>query len=143
MSTEDVRRHLPALYEDLARDIAAEAPVCEVSGRCCRFKEFGHTLFLSRPESEELLARGLPEGAVITEESCPFQVNGLCTARENRPLACRIFFCDPNYAETSVHLSERYIARLKQLHNATETEWEYRRLHEFLREAEVTGGHST
>jgi Fe-S-cluster containining protein len=135
MSTEEVRRHLPRLYEDVACDIAAAAPVCEVSGRCCRFKEFGHTLFLSRPEAEELLAKGLPEGAVITEEACPFQINGLCTAREHRPLACRIFFCDPNYAETSVQLSERYIARLKQLHNATETEWEYRRLHEFLREA--------
>ena len=39
---------LRALYADLDRQVAAIGPVCELSGRCCRFLEFGHTLFVSR-----------------------------------------------------------------------------------------------
>lgn len=131
----EMQKGLLAIYEDLAADIAAAAPVCQVSGRCCRFKEYGHTLFISRPEAELLLEDGLPEGSVIDESGCPFQINGLCTARERRPLGCRVYFCDPNYAGRGGDLSERHIARLKQLHDATETTWEYRPLHTFLREA--------
>jgi len=122
------------LYEALASDIAAAAPICELSGRCCRFKEYGHTLFISRPEAELLLEEGLPAGAVIDEAGCPFQINGLCTARERRPLGCRVYFCDPNYAGKGEDLSEKYIGRLKQLHDETGTPWEYRPLHHFLRE---------
>src|SRR4051812_16851917 len=90
-----MRDGLLALYDDLAVEIAQAAPVCELSGRCCRFKEYGHTLFISRPEAELLVEQGLPENAVIDEEGCPFQINGLCTARERRPLGCRVYYCDP------------------------------------------------
>jgi hypothetical protein len=130
-----VSRQLPVLYEELSRDIAAAAPVCEVSGRCCRFKEYGHTLFLSRPEAELLLSQGLPPDATFDEACCPFQIGGLCTARDRRPLGCRIYFCDPKYASTGPELSERYIDRLKKLHEAAGTTWDYRPLHDFLREA--------
>jgi Fe-S-cluster containining protein len=134
MSEESLSSRLPVLYDELARDIAAAAPVCEVSGRCCRFREYGHTLFLSRPEAELLLESGLPDGTVVDDASCPFQIGGLCTARERRPLGCRIYFCDPRYAETGTELSERYIRRLKDLHDAEGAAWEYRPLHDFLRE---------
>ncbi|MFN0051717.1 MAG: hypothetical protein ACKV0T_05975 [Planctomycetales bacterium] len=125
---------LPALYQAVDGEIAAAAPVCQVSGRCCRFREYGHTLFLSRPEAELLLEPGLPANAVIDEGSCPFQVQGLCTARERRPLGCRVYFCDPGYRETGEEITERYIRRLKQLHDETGTPWDYRPLHHFLRE---------
>jgi Fe-S-cluster containining protein len=127
-----MREGLLAIYDELATEIAKAAPVCELSGRCCRFKEYGHTLFISRPEAELLLEEGLPENAVIDETGCPFQINGLCTARERRPLGCRVYFCDPNYAGTGEALSETYIARLKKLHEETETAWEYGPLHRFL-----------
>lgn len=133
-----LRRELPILYDDLARDIAEAAPVCELSGRCCRFREYGHTLFLSRPEAELLLEQGLPPGASIDEASCPFQIDGLCTARERRPLGCRVYYCDPRYAGTGEALSERYIFRLKTLHDATGTAWDYRPLHHYLREWQMS-----
>jgi len=133
MST--IRDGLLAICDDLAGDIARAAPICELSGRCCRFKEFGHTLFLSRPEAEWLLEQGLPEKATIDEAGCPFQIDGLCTARERRPLGCRVYYCDPRYAGVGEALSERYLARLKRLHDETGTNWEYRPLHAFLREA--------
>ncbi|MSR57441.1 MAG: hypothetical protein EXS05_07195 [Planctomycetaceae bacterium] len=140
MSDSLLRQELPILYDDLARDIAAAAPVCDLSGRCCRFREYGHTLFISRSEAEFLLEEGLPEGATIDEAGCPFQIGGLCTARERRPLGCRIYFCDPKFAGQGEALSERYLARLKQLHDATRTPWDYRPLHHFLRESQVGDG---
>ncbi|HEY3966172.1 MAG TPA: hypothetical protein VGM05_16550 [Planctomycetaceae bacterium] len=130
-----LREGLLAIYDELAVDIATAAPICELSGRCCRFLEYGHTLFISRPEAELLLEPGLPENAKVDEAGCPFQIDGLCTARERRPLGCRVYFCDPNYAGTGEALTERSIARLKQLHEETGTPWEYRPLHRFLEEA--------
>lgn len=131
-----LRGALLDLYAELAGDIAAAAPVCELSGRCCRFQEYGHTLFICRPEAELLLEEGLPAGSVVDEAFCPFQIGGLCTARERRPLGCRIYFCDPAYAGRGEALSEQYIAQLKRMHRETETPWEYRPLHGFLREAQ-------
>jgi Fe-S-cluster containining protein len=127
-----LRDGLLAIYDEVAAEIAKAAPVCELSGRCCRFKEFGHTLFITRPEAELLLERGLPENAVVDESGCPFQVNGLCTARERRPLGCRVYYCDPKYAGTGEALSEAFISRLKRLHEETGTPWEYRPLHRFF-----------
>jgi hypothetical protein len=132
--TGPVREQLPALYLELAQEIAAAAPVCEVSGRCCRFHEYGHTLFVSRPEAELLLQKHFPPDAVIDAGSCPYQVGTLCTARENRPLGCRVYYCDPRYAGVGEELSERYIKRLKDLHDSTGTVWEYRPLIAFLLE---------
>jgi Fe-S-cluster containining protein len=129
-----IRDGLLQIYDDLAADIAEAAPVCELSGRCCRFKEYGHTLFISRSEAELLLEHGLPENSVVDEAGCPFQIDGLCTARERRPLGCRVYYCDPKYAGVGEALGERYIARLKQLHDQTGARWEYRPLHRFLDE---------
>jgi len=128
-----LRDGLLAIYDDLAGEIAKSAPVCELSGRCCRFKDYGHTLFISRPEAALLLEQGLPENAVVDESSCPFQVNGLCTARERRPLSCRVYYCDQKFAGTGEALSEKFISRLKRLHEETSTPWEYRPLHHFLK----------
>ncbi len=48
---------LEAVYASLEDELARLAPVCLVSGRCCRFREYGHTLFLSAAELEYLLRR--------------------------------------------------------------------------------------
>ena len=90
-----------------------------------------HTIHFC-PEAELLLEAGLPENALVDEAGCPFQINGLCTARERRPLGCRVYYCDPKYSGTGEALSEAFISRLKQLHEETGTPWEYRPLHRFL-----------
>jgi hypothetical protein len=61
-------------------------------------------------------------------------VQGLCTARERRPLGCRVYFCDPKFVDAGPAISEQYVAAFKQLHNQTGIPWEYRPLHAFLRE---------
>ena len=136
MATDDprLRAGLLQIYADLAEDIAQRAPVCDLSGRCCRFKEFGHRLYLSRPEAGLLLEDGLPPGAQVDDAGCPFQIGQLCTARERRPFGCRVYFCDPSYAGQAEELTEKYLVQLKDLHRETETAWDYAELSVFLYE---------
>ena len=51
MSAE-LRRQVLELYAEVDREVRAAGPVCVASGRCCRFKEYGHTLFLSNLEAD-------------------------------------------------------------------------------------------
>jgi Fe-S-cluster containining protein len=135
--SEALRRQVLELYEEVDREVAAAGPVCLASGRCCRFKEYGHVLFLSNLEAEVLLdaAPAYSIGAV-TADFCPFQKGALCTAREPRPLACRIYYCDPNYQETSNRLSEKYLHKLKEMADAHSAAWHYAPLHYFLNHPE-------
>lgn len=126
--------HLPVLYAELAEEIAAASPVCDLSGRCCRFREYGHTLFMSRPESELLFRQPFASDSPIDDASCPYQHGALCTAHERRPLGCRVYYCDPAYSGIGEQLSERYIRQLKDLHDLYGADWEYRPLLHFLRE---------
>lgn len=134
--SEPLRRQVLQLYQDVDRQVAAAGPVCVASGRCCRFKEYGHVLFLSSLEAEVLLAAAPPYETPVTADYCPFQKGNLCTAREPRPLACRIYYCDPNYQETSHQITEDALARLKALAQEQGVEWHYAPLHHFLNHPE-------
>ena len=133
--TDDLRREVLAVYADVDRAVAAAGPRCDASGRCCRFTEYGHTLFLSHFEAEILLDAGLPFTPPVTRDGCPFQVGNLCTARDARPLGCRIYFCDPTYEETGNAITEDALARLKRLADDHEAGWQYAPLHVFLNAA--------
>jgi hypothetical protein len=131
----DLRRTVLQLYADVDRDVATAGPVCVASGRCCRFKEYGHTLFLSNLEAAVLLEGAPPyDPAAVTADFCPFQKGNLCTAREPRPLGCRVYYCDPAYQETGQALSEDYTRRLKTLADEHGVNWLYAPLHCFLAE---------
>lgn len=131
----DCKDHVHQLYQELDAEVAAAGPRCEASGRCCRFTEYGHTLFLSETEAEILFEPGIPTDRPINRDTCPYQVEGLCTARERRPLGCRIYFCDPAYAQKQEILSEEYIRRLKELHSEWNRPWRYAPLFAFALEA--------
>jgi Fe-S-cluster containining protein len=128
----DVRRQVLELYREVDREVAAAGPVCVASGRCCRFKEFGHVLYLSNLEAEILLDGAPPHAKPVSAEFCPFQKENLCTARDPRPLGCRIYFCDPNYQETANRITEEYLGRLKRLVQEHDMDWLYAPLHHFL-----------
>ncbi len=130
--SESTRRKVLELYAEVDRAVAAEGPVCVASGRCCRFKEYGHTLFLSGLEAEVLLHDAPPYERPVTPDFCPFQKGNLCTAREPRPLGCRVYYCDPNYQEAGRRISETYLRRLKDLADAEGVPWNYAPLHHFL-----------
>ena len=134
--SDSLRRQVLALYEEVDAEIRAAGPVCVASGRCCRFKEYGHVLFLSKLEADVLLAQAPPYQQPVSADFCPFQKENLCTAREPRPLGCRIYYCDPGYQETMHRLTEQYLARLKELARAHDIGWHYAPLHHFLNHPE-------
>jgi hypothetical protein len=132
---EELYRLVRELYREVDAAVAAAGPVCEASGRCCRFKEYGHVLFLSNLEAAVLLAEAPPYEQPVSPDFCPFQKDRLCSAREPRPLGCRIYHCDPAYQETGNQITESFLKRLKQLAMEYEVEWLYAPLHHFLNHA--------
>jgi Fe-S-cluster containining protein len=134
--TDDLRRKVLDVYAAADAAVAAAGPRCDASGKCCRFTEYGHTLFLSQFEADILLESAPDYATPVTRDGCPFQVGSLCTARESRPLGCRIYFCDPGYQETGNQITEDSIAALKRIADEFETGWRYAPLHVFLNEAE-------
>jgi hypothetical protein len=133
--TETVHRQVLEIYREADAAVAAAGPVCVASGRCCRFKEYGHSLFLSNLEAEVLLAAAPPYEQPVSSDFCPFQKENLCTAREPRPLGCRVYFCDPNYQDKSHEITETYLRRLKALAAEHGLDWQYAPLHHFLNQA--------
>jgi hypothetical protein len=127
-----LRRQVLDLYTQADADVAQAGPVCIASGRCCRFKEYGHVLFVSNLEAAALLDNAPHYTQPVSPDFCPFQKENLCTAREPRPLACRIYYCDPSYQETASQLSEKYLRRLKELAEKEGVAWRYAPLHHFL-----------
>jgi hypothetical protein len=130
--SDELRRRVLELYAEVDAAVAAAGPVCAASGRCCRFKEYGHTLFVSNLEADVLLASAPAYEAPVAPDYCPFQQGNLCTAREPRPLGCRVYYCDPAYQDTGNRLSEEYLRRLKCLADEHGAGWRYAPLHNFL-----------
>ena len=133
--TDLVRQKILEVYDKADRAVTAAGPRCEASGKCCRFKEYGHTLFISHFEAEILLESAPAYTLPVSPDGCPFQVEGLCTARSSRPLGCRIYFCDPAYETRMAEITEESIAELKSIADRYETGWDYAPLHHFLNTA--------
>ena len=119
--TAELRRQVLELYKEVDQAVAAAGPVCVASGRCCRFKEYGHVLFLSNLEADVLLAASPPYEKPVSPDYCPFQKGNFCTARDPRPLGCRVYYCDPSYQDIGNRITENYLQRLKQLANAVQS----------------------
>jgi len=136
------RAELAAIYSELDAEVARLGPTCQLSGRCCRFREFGHTLFVSAPEVDFLLAAApRPQRALDDGATCPWQDRqGRCTARDGRPLGCRVYFCDPRFTGAIPEISERFIASLKRLADHHSLPWNYAPLHDHLEIEHARGG---
>lgn len=135
-------------------DIAARRPICRASGRCCRFEEWGHRLYVTGVEAlhfaavegagggnRELRIENKKSGVSLPQffarekvEGCPYQVGGLCTAREGRPLGCRVYFCDENSTAWQNEVYEKYHAQLKAVHARFGVAYEYMEWRAALRE---------
>ena len=92
--------------------VRARRPICLASGACCRFERFGHRMYLSMLEAAFVVGRidavrkaraANPLRLLEVEASrargdCPYLVAGTsgdrCGEHEERPLGCRIYFCD-------------------------------------------------
>lgn len=119
---EGVALELEAVYAYIAAQVESRGPVCEASGRCCRFEEYGHRLYVTGLEAaytlrrlERELARGEIEKAQRAG-GCPFQIGQLCSAHAIRPLGCRVYYCDPAAQGWQEELSERSLAEVRRIH---------------------------
>jgi Fe-S-cluster containining protein len=128
----ELERRVLEIYGEADAAVAAAGPVCVASGRCCRFAEWGHALYISNLEADVLLAHAPAYERPVSPAFCPFQKDKLCTAREPRPLGCRVYFCDLSYQETGQRITETYLHKLKELAQEFGRDWLYAPLHHFL-----------
>lgn len=107
------------VYAQLATEVDVRRPLCVASGRCCRFDEFGHRLYVTTMELAAFVA-GVGEQGRRMEAwdgtGCPFQVDKLCGVHAIRPFGCRVFFCDATADEWQKAMYERFHRTLRELH---------------------------
>ncbi len=119
------------IYGEVARETAVLAPTCNASGRCCRFGEWGHLLYVTGLEAAWCLRESArtPTAADVRaaagRDDCPFLESGLCAVHLARPLGCRAYFCDPRADGWQEALSERMLTRLRALHDAHGVPYRY------------------
>jgi Fe-S-cluster containining protein len=137
---------LSQIYTDLSQEISLRKPLCIQSGKCCRFDEYGHRLYVTTIELASFLHQlstlhppqtqtpptslaqynSLPQLTPKPDpSSCPFQQNKLCTVHTIRPFGCRIFFCDPTSTDWQYQMYERFQTTLKQLHTDLSVPYTY------------------
>lgn len=128
------------IYAEVEREVSGASPRCDRSGACCMFGEYGHRLYATRAEALLFASRhGAPQGPV-GEETCPYQRDNLCTAREGRPLSCRVFYCDPGWKGRGEDLTERMLRRIGVLSERLGIERGYRPFLEHLRAMRADSG---
>lgn len=122
--TTSCRQQIQELYAEVDREIDPHQHLCKMRGICCDFPKAPHTLFASELEVRFALELAPPDWQP-QGELCPFWREGLCTAREFRPLGCRTYFCDPSWAEQGDEVYERFHRRLQTLAAAVGVPYRY------------------
>ena len=125
---------LRRIYAAAEADLRAHPELfCELSGRCCRFEEAGHQLFLTALEYREMAARGGPPPEVkrrAAAAACPWLEDGLCANREGRALACRTYFCSDE--ALAAEITEKWHRAIRAIHDEHGLEYRYGPLHDHM-----------
>lgn len=123
----DLAEMMGRFYADVDAEVAAHSPVCINRGACCKFKAFGHRLYVTDLELRYFVT-GMAErwASPSGDGGCPFQRDGVCTARAHRPLGCRVYFCDPASRDWQGPLYERFLTRLKAMGDRLGIRYRYR-----------------
>lgn len=136
---DSAHRELEAIYERLESEIATHRPRCDRSGRCCRFDEYGHVLFVTTIETAYFFEKLDPD--VRTESGpCPYQIGGLCSVHGVRPFGCRVFFCDPAWTDRQYAVHEAAHQELRALHDRFGVECFYLEWRQVLQALGVAAG---
>lgn len=121
----DVRAAVVKVYESLAAETAVRKPLCVLSGRCCRFDEYGHRLYVTTIELAAFIPEKQPADHNWDGTSCPFQIGKLCSVHSIRPMGCRLFFCDQSSNDWQHEQYEIFHAKLKSLHESLDVPYQY------------------
>ena len=127
---QEVVEAVTALYGRLQAAVDQRRPRCDISGRCCRFEEFGHRLYVTTIELAAFCAplpSGRPAGPPPPWDGrgCPFQQNRLCGVHPIRPMGCRLFFCDSTSDQWQHEQYEAFHRQLRQMHDAFAVPYRY------------------
>jgi Fe-S-cluster containining protein len=131
IAVPEVAAGLAALHARVAEEVAARKPICLASGQCCHFERFGHRLFVTGLDAawcvRSLVDRNAPAACAATSAgvhdaqergTCPFLIDGRwCGAHVERPLGCRIYFCDRAARDWQEALYEETHRALAALHD--------------------------
>ena len=107
---------LEGLYRELDERLAGRPGQCRGCGQCCDFAAYGHRLYVSSAELALLTRAELADPRALGEHRCPYRREGLCTARRERALGCRVFFCQGIATATVNGLYEDFHGRIRQVH---------------------------
>ena len=121
----DVSDAIGGVYHRLQTEIDRRKPICVASGKCCKFEEYKHRLFISTLELAKFLREW--QSGTWSEEvveslrrwdgaGCPFQIEQLCGVHLARPFGCRIFFCDQTATGWQHERYEQFHSEIKLLH---------------------------
>ena len=111
---------LAEIYEQVEAELADYHCRCMGGGVCCRFDLVEHRLFVSTGELALLTSEPPPAPEACRKMRCPYQLGPKCSARDRRPLGCRIFFCRPDEGNSPQGTYEEYHRRIRSLH---QTHW--------------------
>ncbi len=123
----EVAEAVETLYAQLQARIDQRKPLCVMSGRCCRFDEYGHRLFVTTLELGAFVRRleGQPGTFMPQQGGCPFQVGKMCGVHAIRPFGCRVFFCDSTATQWQQEQYEHFHEELKHLHEEMGVKYAY------------------
>ena len=132
---------LARVYRETDGDALLGSAVCDACGRCCRFDEAPHRLYVSTGELA-ILTR-CPPPNVPAALRCAYQVGPACHARDARPLGCRVYFCRQNDSSLGEALYERQHHRIRGLHDRFALPYRYVELTAALSELASACGDTT
>ncbi|MDD5305824.1 MAG: hypothetical protein PHU25_00745 [Deltaproteobacteria bacterium] len=108
-----IRQALAALYDELDRETSRRGWECSACGSCCRFREYGHELWLTDVELA-FLVDGAGSREVRDDGACPYLDGDACAARGCRAFGCRACFCRAGPGEGEA-LFEIHFRRLREV----------------------------
>ncbi len=113
------------IYSKLDLELSRINPGCGACGTCCHFDTFDHELYASTIEVNYILSNVNVPPFDPGQRTCPFLIENQCTIRKYRTLGCRVFFCNPNYKDTSQEIYNKYYKMIKDIAIRNQTEWHY------------------
>jgi Fe-S-cluster containining protein len=127
----EVRLAVAEIHDQVAAEVAKRRPLCVLSGKCCRFEEYGHRLYVTTLELAAFVAAYKESAAADAPRAawdgtgCPFQVGKMCGVHSIRPFGCRMFFCDASAQDWQQEQYEFFHSRIKRLHETVQVPYAY------------------
>jgi len=138
-SDSRVAREIETTFAMIAGEIAARAPSCWASGRCCHFSRAGHRLYATGLEAAYTFTRratrltGDELQCATSVGGCPFQQANLCSVHGIKPIGCRVYFCDTTLDDWVEDLANRMHRRIAEVHSQYDVPYHYAEWRTLLR----------